>query len=57
MFSSVDKALIALIGSVLWLIDFYFGQDWFGHITGDSIGVIISVLNPLLVWLAPNRKR
>ena len=55
MFTSVDKALVALIGSVLWLIDFWFGSDLFGHITEESIGTIIAVFMPILVYLAPNR--
>lgn len=56
MFTGFDKALIALVGAALWLIDYFVGGDWFGHVTEDSIGVIIAVLMPLLVYLIPNRK-
>lgn len=56
MFTSIDKALVALIGSVLWLIDYWFGNDLFGHITEESIGTIIAVLMPILVYFAPNRR-
>ena len=55
MFTTVDKALVALIGAALWLIDYFIGGDWFGHVGEDSIGVIIAVLTPLMVWLIPNR--
>lgn len=54
MYSTVDKALVALIGAVLVIINIVWGVDWFDHITEESITVIISVLMPLLVWLIPN---
>lgn len=54
MYSTVDKALVALIGAVLVIINTIWGVDWFDHITEESITVIISVLMPLLVWLIPN---
>jgi hypothetical protein len=52
----MDKALVALILSVLQIVDWVFGQGWFGHVTEETLGVIISVFTPLLVWLVPNRR-
>ena len=54
MFTSFDKALVALVLALLSIINLVWGIDWFDHITEESIGVIIAVLMPLLVYLIPN---
>jgi uncharacterized membrane protein len=56
MFTSIDKALAAMIGSVLFLINMLFGINVFGEHNADVIEVIIAVLVPLIVWLVPNRE-
>lgn len=56
MFTTVDKALIALILALLSILNLVFGIDWFGNVTEETIGVIVSVLMPVLVWLIPNRE-
>lgn len=54
MFSTIDKALVALVMAVIYIINTVWGIDWFDHITEEYVGVIIAVLTPLFVWLTPN---
>lgn len=56
MFTSFDKALVALILGVLSIVTTVWGVDWFDHVTEDAIAVIVGVLMPLLVWLIPNAR-
>lgn len=58
MFTEVDKALVAAILSIVSIINLLWGVDIFGwgvH-TEQTIGTIVSVLLPILVWLIPNRR-
>lgn len=55
MFTSIDKALVALIGSVLFFLNMVFGINAFGEHAADVIEAIVAVLTPILVWLIPNR--
>ena len=55
-FSSIDKALAALVMAVLYIVNAVWGVDWFDHITEEYVAVIIAVLTPLVVWLVPNAR-
>ena len=55
MFTSMDKALVALLLAVLSIINWTWGIDLFGDRTEEVVGIIISVLMPLLVYFVPNR--
>lgn len=57
MFTSSDKALVATILGAASIINIVWGVDIFGwgHQTEETLGVIIGVLMPILVWLVPNR--
>ena len=58
MFTSVDKALVAAIMGLLSIINILWGVDLFGwgvH-TEQTLGTIIAVLLPILVWLVPNAR-
>lgn len=57
MFSSIDKAIVAAVMAVLYIVNAVWGVDWFEHVTEESVAVILAVLTPLLVWLVPNRGR
>jgi len=54
MFTSWDKALVALIMAILYLLNMWTG--WFGGVTEESIGSIIAILTPIFVWLVPNKQ-
>lgn len=56
MFTSIDKALVAGILAILSIVTTVWGVDWFDHVTEESVGVIIALLMPLLVWLIPNAR-
>jgi hypothetical protein len=53
MFTSIDKALTALVMAVLYLLNTY------GHInigiSADTVGALLAALGPILVWLIPNK--
>lgn len=55
MFTSIDKALTALIMGLLFIIQTYtgFSVAW---LTPDTVATIIGLLTPVLVWAIPNKK-
>lgn len=53
MFTSMDKALTALVMAVLFLLNSAFGIS-FG-LTEAQVATILTVLTPLLVYLIPNK--
>ena len=55
MFTSIDKALTALIMAAIFLLNYFFGFT-LGWVTADTIAAIVAALTPLLVWTVPNKK-
>lgn len=55
MFSSIDKALVALVMGLLFIIQTFtgFSLSW---ITESQVATIIGLLTPVLVWAIPNKK-
>lgn len=56
MFTSIDKALVALIMAVIWLVNFFFGYN-LSWITQETIATIVGLLTPILVWAVPNKSK
>ena len=56
MFTSIDKALVAAIMGILFIVQTYtgFSMVW---ATPDTIATIIGLVTPVLVWAIPNKKR
>lgn len=54
MFTSMDKALVALIGALVYLASNFFGAD-FAWLTPDAIQNAVTIATPILVWLIPNK--
>lgn len=56
MFTSIDKALVALVMGVLFIIQTYtgFNLSW---ISQETITTIIGLLTPVLVWAIPNKSK
>jgi len=54
MFTSIDKALVALIMGVLFIVQTYtgFNLSWLSH---DTVTTVIGLLTPVLVWAIPNK--
>ena len=54
MFTSIDKALTALVMAVLFLLNAFFGTDigW----DENTVSVVIAGLTPILTWLIPNKE-
>jgi hypothetical protein len=55
MFTSYDKAIVAIIMAALWLINEYWGLGWYGHVSEEAVSVGLAALTPLAVWLVPNK--
>lgn len=55
MFTSIDKALVALIMGLLFIIQTYtgFSLSW---ISPETVSTIVGLLTPVLVWAIPNKK-
>lgn len=55
MFTSIDKALVALVMGLLFIIQTYtgFSTSW---ITADTVSTIVGLITPVLVWATPNKK-
>lgn len=54
MFTSIDKALVALIMGVLFIIQTYtgFSTAW---IAPETVATIVGLITPVLVWAIPNK--
>lgn len=55
MFTSIDKALVAAVMGVLFILQTYTGISlpW---ATPEAVSTIIGLLTPVLVWAIPNKK-
>ena len=55
MFTSIDKALVAAIMGILFIVQTYSGINlaWLSH---DTVATLIGLLTPVLVWAVPNKK-
>lgn len=59
MFTSVDKAIAALVASIAFLMQVWFKIDlsWLvSFLTPDAINMLIPVVTPIVVWAVPNKK-
>lgn len=56
MFTSIDKALVAAIMGVLFIVQTYsgFNLSWISH---DTVATLIGLLTPVLVWAIPNKQK
>ncbi len=54
MFASSAKAIVALVGALIYLANTYLG--WNLGISEEALNTIIAVLMPALVWLVPNKR-
>ena len=55
MVTSIDKALVALIMSVIYILNTYYGFHL--GVSEEMLNMIVSVFTPFLVYLVPNKKR
>ena len=53
MFSSVDKAIVALIMGVLYILNAVAGINL--GLTETQVATVIGLLTPILVWAIPNK--
>ena len=54
MFTSIDKALVALVMGLLFIVQTYtgFSLSW---ISQDTVATIVGLVTPVLVWATPNK--
>lgn len=55
MFTSIDKALAAIVMAALFLLNAFAGINL--GISEETVGAIIAAATPVLVYLIPNRGR
>jgi hypothetical protein len=53
MFTSIDKALVALVMALIYVANTFLGIN-FG-ITEETVQTIVALVTPVLVWLVPNK--
>ena len=53
MFTSLDKALAALVMAVMFVLNNFFGINL--GIDETTVNTIIAAVTPFLVWLIPNK--
>ena len=53
MFTSIDKALTAVVMAALYLLNTFGGIDI--GLSEETVSAIFAALTPLLVWLVPNK--
>ena len=54
MFTSIDKALVALVMGLLFIVQSLTGFN-LGWITAETVTTVIGLLTPVLVWAIPNK--
>ena len=54
MFTTIDKALVALVMGLLFIIQQFTGLS-LGWITQETVTTVIGLLTPVLVWAIPNK--
>lgn len=54
MFTTIDKAIVAAVMGVLFIIQTYtgFSLPW---LTQETVTTIVGLLTPVLVWAVPNK--
>jgi hypothetical protein len=54
MFTSIDKALVAMVMGILFIVQAYtgFNTSW---ISQETVTTIIGLITPVLVWAIPNK--
>ena len=56
MFTSIDKALVAAVMGILFIIQTFTGFS-FAWLTPDTVATIIGLITPVLVWATPNKPK
>ena len=55
MFTTIDKALVAAIMGLLFIIQTYTGFS-LAWLTPETVATIVDLITPVLVWAIPNKK-
>jgi len=53
MFSSLDKALAALVMAILYMLNTFVGIDL--GLSAETVNTIIAAVTPFIVYLVPNK--
>lgn len=53
MFTSIDKALVALVMALIYMANAFFNTGLV--VPEDMVASVVALLTPLLVWAIPNR--
>jgi hypothetical protein len=53
--TGMQKSLTMLILALVEIIDVVWGENLFGHLTEETLGVIVAALFPIIVWFVPQK--
>jgi hypothetical protein len=56
MFTSIDKALVALVMGLLFIVQQFAGIN-LSWISQETVTTVIGLLTPVLVWAIPNKTK
>jgi len=56
MFTTIDKAIVALIGAIVYFLAEFTPLDP-GFLNEETVKNIAAVITPVLVWLIPNKEK
>lgn len=57
MFTTADKAIVAIVMGVCFLLQSWFHIQIPGFINADNITQALALLTPILVYLIPNKPK
>ncbi len=55
MFTTYDKAIVAIVMGVCFLLNSWFHISIPGFITADNVTQVLGILTPILVYVFPNK--
>lgn len=56
MFTSIDKALVAMVMGVIFILNTYLGVN-LSWVSQETVATVVGLITPVLVWLVPNKTK
>ncbi len=56
MFTSIDKALVAMVMGLIFILNTYLGVN-LSWVSQETVATVVGLITPVLVWLVPNKTK
>jgi hypothetical protein len=56
MFTSIDKALVAMVMGLIFIANTYLGVN-LSWVSQETVATVVGLITPVLVWLVPNKTK